>query len=122
MGNRYPMNAGALGFSTLHYQISKAATALKTMSTAIVMVNLNGRSPTNLTALIASPNYPQQYPEWSTIVWLAKTRPGYKLTLEIYDLDIGECCGNVTLYDGSDRRSTVISVLSGNNSKGTAID
>ena len=86
---------------------------MKIINNAIIMVNLNGGSPTHLTALIRSPNHPKQYPEMSTLLWLVKTLPGYKLTLELYDLDLDPCCGNITLYDGSNRKSSVISILSG---------
>ena len=122
VGDVYPINAEKLVFFQLYYQISKkaAAAALKVMSDAVVLVNLYGSSPKDLTALLRSPNYPQQYPEMSTFVWIVKTLPGYKLVFEIYDLDIDECCGNLTLYDGGTRTSSVIAVLSGSFLNGTA--
>ena len=117
-GDSYPVHLGKLAYFQIFYQISKEAILKKIMSNAVTLVNLYGNAPQNLSALIRSPNYPEQYPEYSTVVWLAKTLPGYKLMLELYDLDIDPCCGNITLYDGGSRSSAaVISVLSGTISK-----
>ena len=110
---KLPVIAGKLAYFQLHYQISKEATANKTMSNLVALVNLYGNSPKHLTALIGSPNWPHQFPEWTTFVWLAKTLPGFKLVFEIIDLDIDDSRGNLTLYDGSDRKSPVLFVLTG---------
>ena len=83
------------------------------MSNIITVIHLNGSSLTNLSATIYSPNYPRQYPGMSRLLWLTGTKLGYRFVVEITDLDVDPCCGNITLYDGVSRVSPVLAVLPG---------
>ena len=95
-----------------YYETAKSNSSTKLTNEAIVIVQLYGSSPRDLTAKIESPNYPMPYPSLTVFDWLVKTKPTYQLEFTLNDFETEQCCDDLTVYDGTNYKAPVVSLVS----------